>query len=39
MTTLDNRPNPALLVVDVQNSVMREAYDRDKGRRQPRHTG
>jgi nicotinamidase-related amidase len=30
MTTLANRPNTALLVVDVQNGVMGEAYDRDK---------
>jgi nicotinamidase-related amidase len=30
MTTLDNRPNCALLVVDVQNGVMGEAHDRDK---------
>jgi nicotinamidase-related amidase len=29
MTTLDNRPNTALLVIDVQNGVMSEAYDRD----------
>ncbi len=29
MTTLDNRPNTALLVVDVQNGVVGEAYDRD----------
>jgi nicotinamidase-related amidase len=30
MTTLANRPNTALLVVDVQNGVVGEAYDRDK---------
>ena len=29
MTTLDNRPNTALLVIDVQNGVVGEAYDRD----------
>jgi nicotinamidase-related amidase len=29
MTTLDNRPNVALLVVDVQNGVVEGAYDRD----------
>jgi isochorismate hydrolase len=29
MTTLVNRPNTALLVIDVQNGVMRTAYDRD----------
>jgi nicotinamidase-related amidase len=29
MTTLENRPNTALLVVDVQNGVVGEAYDRD----------
>ena len=29
MTTLENRPNTALLVIDVQNGVMGEAYDRD----------
>jgi nicotinamidase-related amidase len=29
MTTLANRPNTALLVVDVQNGVVAEAYDRD----------
>jgi nicotinamidase-related amidase len=29
MTTLENRPNTALLVIDVQNGVMAEAYDRD----------
>ena len=27
MTTLENRPNTALLVIDVQNGVMGEAYD------------
>jgi nicotinamidase-related amidase len=30
MTTLENRPNTALLVVDVQNGVVGEAYDRDR---------
>lgn len=29
MTTLENRPNIALLVIDVQNGVVGEAYDRD----------
>jgi nicotinamidase-related amidase len=29
MTTLSNRPNTALLVVDVQVGVVAEAYDRD----------
>lgn len=29
MTTLDNRPNTALLVVDVQNRVVGQAHDRD----------
>jgi nicotinamidase-related amidase len=29
MTTLVNRPNTALLVVDVQNGVVGQAYDRD----------
>jgi nicotinamidase-related amidase len=29
MTTLDNRPNTALLVVDVQNGVVAEAHERD----------
>jgi nicotinamidase-related amidase len=29
MTTLENRPNTALLVVDVQNGVVREAHARD----------
>ena len=29
MTTLDNRPNTALLVIDVQTGVVGEAYDRD----------
>ena len=29
MTTLDNRPNTALLVVDMQNSVIAKAHDRD----------
>jgi nicotinamidase-related amidase len=29
MTTLENRPNTALLVVDVQNGVVAGAYERD----------
>jgi len=29
MTTLENRPNTALLIVDVQNSVVASAYERD----------
>jgi nicotinamidase-related amidase len=29
MTTLENRPNTALLVIDVQNGVVGGAYDRD----------
>src|SRR5882672_8449223 len=29
MTTLENRPNTALLVVDVQNGVVDEAHERD----------
>lgn len=29
MTTLVNRPNTALLVIDVQNGVVGQAYDRD----------
>ena len=29
MTTFENRPNTALLVVDVQNGVVAEAHDRD----------
>lgn len=29
MTTLDNRPNTALLVVDVQNGVVAAAHERD----------
>jgi len=29
MTTLANRPNTALLVVDVQNGVVDGAYERD----------
>jgi nicotinamidase-related amidase len=29
LTTLENRPNAALLVVDVQNGVVAEAYQRD----------
>ena len=30
MTTLKNRPNTALLVVDVQNAVVAQAHDRDR---------
>ena len=30
MSTLENRPNTALLVVDVQNGVVGEAHDRDR---------
>ena len=30
MTTLENRPNTALLVVDVQNGVVDGAHDRDE---------
>ena len=37
MTTLDNRPNTALLVIDVQNGVVADAYDRDTHRRERRH--
>lgn len=29
MTTLDNRPNTALLVIDVQRGVVAQAHDRD----------
>jgi nicotinamidase-related amidase len=29
MTTLENRPNTALLVVDVQNGIVEGAYERD----------
>src|SRR5690348_7450714 len=29
MTTLENRPNTALLVVDVQNGVVVDVHDRD----------
>lgn len=29
MTTLSDRPNTALMVIDVQNDVMAEAYERD----------
>ncbi|MDY7529446.1 MULTISPECIES: isochorismatase family protein [unclassified Cryobacterium] len=29
MTTLDNRPNTALLVIDVQTGFVKDAYDRD----------
>ena len=29
MTTLDNRPNTALLVIDVQNGVVSSAHERD----------
>jgi nicotinamidase-related amidase len=30
MTTLENRPRTALLVIDVQNGVVGEAYERDR---------
>ena len=30
MTTLPGRPNTALLVIDVQNGIVGEAFDRDK---------
>lgn len=30
MTTLANRPNPALLVIDVQKGVMARTHDRDR---------
>jgi len=30
MTTLENRPHTALLVIDVQNGVVGEAHDRDR---------
>jgi len=30
MTTLENRPNTALLVIDVQNGVVAAAHERDK---------
>lgn len=29
MTTLDNRPNTAELVIDVQTGFVKDAYDRD----------
>ena len=29
MTTLENRPNTALLVIDVQNGVVEGAHERD----------
>ncbi len=29
MSTLANRPNTALLVIDVQNDVVQDAYERD----------
>jgi nicotinamidase-related amidase len=29
MTTLTNRPKTALLVIDVQNGVVADAYERD----------
>jgi nicotinamidase-related amidase len=29
MTTLENRPNTALVVIDVQNGVVADGYDRD----------
>src|SRR4051794_15402330 len=30
MTTLENRPRTALVVIDVQNGVVGEAYERDR---------
>lgn len=30
MTTLQNRPGTAVIVIDVQNQVVQEAYDRDR---------
>jgi nicotinamidase-related amidase len=30
MTTLKNRPHTALLVIDVQNGVVAQAYERDR---------
>ena len=30
MTTLTNRPNKALVVIDVQNGVVWDAFDRDR---------
>jgi len=39
MTTLQNRPNTALLVVDVQNGVVHGAPGRDTVCRQHRHAG
>jgi nicotinamidase-related amidase len=33
MATLADRPNTALLVVDVQNGVIGQAYERDAARR------
>jgi len=30
MTTLPDRPNTGLLVIDVQNSVVGDAYERDR---------
>lgn len=30
MTTIENRPNTALVVIDVQNSVVAEAWNRDQ---------
>jgi nicotinamidase-related amidase len=29
MTTLNDRPNTALIIIDVQNGVVKDAYDRD----------
>lgn len=29
MTTLENRPNSALLIVDIQNAVLARAHERD----------
>ena len=42
MTTLDNRPNSALLVIDVQNGVVGNAIHRDEHgchHRPPRRQG
>ena len=42
MTTLENRPNTALLVIDVQNGVVERAHQRDTvvdERRQPGRQG
>ena len=39
MTTLENRPNTALLVIDVQNGVVTGAHRARRGRRQHRQPG